>query len=149
MKECLPFCLCNKPGALFFMVSFQSHAISFLSGGRTSGVPYKIKLMKQFFYTTLLAGLLVLPSCADDAVPAPEEAEGIEAPEAWHDKTRTQPYPKLSNELYINPSPHCATGSEDRRKNPVCPFTGQHFLGSFHPTVGSRGVVHVQSAPRA
>lgn len=105
MKECLPFCLCNKPGALFFMVSFQSHAISFLSGGRTSGVPYKIKLMKQFFYTTLLAGLLVLPSCADDAVPAPEEAEGIEAPEAWHDKTRTQPYPKLSNELYINPSP--------------------------------------------
>lgn len=61
--------------------------------------------MKQLFYTTLLAGLLVLPSCADDAVPAPEEAEGIEAPEAWHDKTRTQPYPKLSNELYINPSP--------------------------------------------
>lgn len=61
--------------------------------------------MKQLFYTTLLAGLLVLPSCADDAVPAPEEAEGIETPEAWHDKTRTQPYPKLSNELYINPSP--------------------------------------------
>ncbi|MBM6964774.1 DUF4962 domain-containing protein [Phocaeicola plebeius] len=26
-------------------------------------------------------------------------------PEAWHDKTRTQPYPKLSNELYLNPSP--------------------------------------------
>ena len=26
-------------------------------------------------------------------------------PEAWHDKTRTQPYPKLSNELYLNPPP--------------------------------------------
>ena len=57
------------------------------------------------FYYVLLAGLLALPSCSDDDVPAPGEAPEVDAPEAWHDKTRTQPYPKLSNELYLNPPP--------------------------------------------
>ncbi|MBM6866011.1 DUF4962 domain-containing protein [Bacteroides caecigallinarum] len=33
------------------------------------------------------------------------EPQKQDIPDAWHDKTRTQPYPKMSNELYINPSP--------------------------------------------
>lgn len=32
-------------------------------------------------------------------------ADDKEYPEAWHDKMRTMPYPKLDNELVVNPSP--------------------------------------------
>ena len=60
-----------------------------------------------FLYWTLGCFCLLGYACADEEVPAasPEEAQKVEMPEAWHDKTRTQPYPKLSNELYLNPSP--------------------------------------------
>lgn len=44
-------------------------------------------------------------SCSDDTDFSMMEAEVQDMPGAWHDKTRTQPYPKMSNELYINPSP--------------------------------------------
>lgn len=56
----------------------------------------------------LLTGVLIFCACQDDDIPVvpptPEEAP-TESPEAWHDKIRTQPYPKENNELYINPSP--------------------------------------------
>ena len=56
----------------------------------------------------MLGGLYLisgLSSCSDREMPALQEAPEVEAPEAWHDKTREQPYPKLSNELYLNPTP--------------------------------------------
>lgn len=59
-----------------------------------------------FFF--MLGGLYLmsgLASCSDREMPALQEAPEVEAPEAWHDKTREQPYPKLSNELYLNPAP--------------------------------------------
>ena len=59
-----------------------------------------------FFF--MLGGLYLisgLSSCSDREMPALQEAPEVEAPEAWHDKTREQPYPKLSNELYLNPAP--------------------------------------------
>ena len=61
----------------------------------------------NFLYWTLGCFCLLGYACADEEVPvaSPEEARKVEMPEAWHDKTRTQPYPKLSNELYLNPSP--------------------------------------------
>ena len=61
----------------------------------------------NFLYWTLGCFCLLGYACADEEVPAasPEEAQEVEMPEAWHDKTRTQPYPKLSNELYLNPPP--------------------------------------------
>lgn len=65
-------------------------------------------MMKMnFLYWTLGCFCLLGYACADEEVPAasPEEAQEVEMPEAWHDKIRTQPYPKLSNELYLNPPP--------------------------------------------
>ena len=35
----------------------------------------------------------------------PADAEEVASPDEWHDKIRVLPYPKMSNELYINPSP--------------------------------------------
>ena len=65
-------------------------------------------MMKMnFLYWTLGCFCLLGYACADEEVPAasPEEAQEVEMPEVWHDKIRTQPYPKLSNELYLNPPP--------------------------------------------
>lgn len=62
----------------------------------------------------LSLAVLGLASCGSDGFvdsgESPSEATtksvtGDAYPEAWHDKMRTQPYPKLDNELYINPSP--------------------------------------------
>lgn len=56
----------------------------------------------------LLTGVLTFCACQDDDIPVvlpTSEEAPTELPEAWHDKIRTQPYPKEDNELYINPSP--------------------------------------------
>ena len=50
---------------------------------------------------------LTFPACSDEAVepepsvPQPE----AETPDAYQDKVRTQPYPKMTNELIVNPAP--------------------------------------------
>lgn len=59
----------------------------------------------------LVASLLLLSACRDDALPVPptapdtEEEETYELPDAFHDSERTTPYPKADNELYLNPPP--------------------------------------------
>lgn len=53
-----------------------------------------------------LAATLLLSACQDDIAPAePKGEEQQELADAYHDKFRTQPYPKASNELYLNPPP--------------------------------------------
>lgn len=51
--------------------------------------------------------LSILSSCSDEApVNNPStDTPTIQQPDAYHDKVRTQPYPKADNELYLNPSP--------------------------------------------
>ena len=44
----------------------------------------------------------------------PAEAGKVETPEEWHDKTRVLPYPKMSNELYVNPSPLIVPENADK-----------------------------------
>lgn len=77
--------------------------------------------MKQFLSNNLKGQVLALSltvlglaSCADGTVigqtdqPSGDDTrttESMDYPEAWHDKMRTMPYPKLDNELVVNPSP--------------------------------------------
>ena len=62
--------------------------------------------MKHIIYLLGIACACLTSACSDDEIPASAvDAEAVDTPEAWHDKTRTQPYPKLSNELYLNPPP--------------------------------------------
>lgn len=48
-------------------------------------------------------------SCQSDTLPDPTGPEQPEvpadSPDAYHDKMRTQPYPKADNEVYLNPTP--------------------------------------------
>ena len=47
-------------------------------------------------------------SCQSDPLPEPEQPqpeEKVELPDAYQDKIRTQPYPKETNELMMNPAP--------------------------------------------
>ena len=57
-----------------------------------------------------LAALCLLSncSCQSDTLPEPEQPQPeqpVEAPDAYRDKIRTQPYPKETNELMLNPAP--------------------------------------------
>ena len=62
---------------------------------------------------TLTFGLVALSllsncSCQSDTLPEPEQPQPevpAEAPDAYQDKIRTQPYPKADNELMMNPAP--------------------------------------------
>ena len=57
--------------------------------------------MKHIIYLLGIACACLTSACSDDEIPASAvDAEAVDTPEAWHDKTRTQPYPKLSNELF-------------------------------------------------
>ena len=61
-------------------------------------------------YMVLAACCLAVISCGHDELDpeqqtGPVDAPLVDSPEEWHDKIRTLPYPKMSNELYINPSP--------------------------------------------
>lgn len=62
----------------------------------------------SFIYNSLLC-LSILSSCMDnDFLPDEVRSRSMltaDETEAYHDKVRTQPYPKLSNDLYLNPSP--------------------------------------------
>lgn len=70
--------------------------------------------------------LSILSSCSDEApVNNPStDTPTIQQPDAYHDKVRTQPYPKADNELYLNPSPpHRASGHEDSGIAAIRPVT--------------------------
>ncbi len=66
------------------------------------------KPLRLSVLTCLLAAVLCHYSCASDELPevdtTPEVPEA-ELLDAYHDKIRTQPYPKTNNEVYINPTP--------------------------------------------
>ena len=63
-----------------------------------------MKIVENVFW--IIGAFFVMTSCSDKTeIPLPMEPQKQDIPDAWHDKTRTQPYPKMSNELYINPSP--------------------------------------------
>ena len=63
-----------------------------------------MKIVENVFW--IIGAFFVMTSCSDKTeIPLPIEPQKQDIPDAWHDKTRTQPYPKMSNELYINPSP--------------------------------------------
>ena len=54
----------------------------------------------------LFSTISLLASCSDETPMAiTEEPPAPETPDAYHDKIRTQPYPKADNELYLNPAP--------------------------------------------
>lgn len=71
-----------------------------------------MKTHHQFLYYAvrlcLAASLSLQCACQDEIIPAMPEpvTEGnTELSDAYHDKIRTQPYPKTDNELYLNPPP--------------------------------------------
>lgn len=63
-----------------------------------------MKTVENVFY--VISVCFVIFSCSDKGdISSIVKPENQDFPEAWHDKMRTQPYPKMTNELYINPSP--------------------------------------------
>lgn len=62
--------------------------------------------MKYTIYLLGITCVFLASACSDEDIPSSAvDTEAVDTPEAWHDKIRTQPYPKLSNELYLNPPP--------------------------------------------
>lgn len=69
-------------------------------------------MMMNKFITIASAALLLAGCAADDAplvVPDPDgeviESPVLDSPSEYHEKMRTVPYPRSTNELYINPAP--------------------------------------------
>ena len=66
-------------------------------------------MFRHLLFALLALSLLASSSCADQELPAsvsdPQPAPVVDAPDAYRDKIRTQPYPKASNELMLNPAP--------------------------------------------
>lgn len=66
-------------------------------------------MFKPLLSVLLAWSLLALFSCADHELSAPvtdpQPAPEVDAPDAYRDKIRTQPYPKASNVLMLNPAP--------------------------------------------
>lgn len=66
--------------------------------------------MKKPLRYIAIALIATAASCAKEEL-VPEEPSGpaesvtVETPQEWHDKIRVLPYPKMSNELYVNPVP--------------------------------------------
>lgn len=67
-------------------------------------------MLKRFF--TIATTALILAGCSNDEpiiVPDPQpeikDSPVLESPEEYHEKMRTVPYPRSTNELYINPAP--------------------------------------------
>lgn len=58
-------------------------------------------------YIASILSILLCISCSQDSPIVKEKDEEIptEMPEAWHDKIRQLPYPKESNEVFMNPAP--------------------------------------------
>ena len=66
-------------------------------------------MFRHLLFALLALSLLASSSCADQELPVsvsdPQPAPVVDAPDAYRDKIRTQPYPKASNELMLNPAP--------------------------------------------
>lgn len=65
--------------------------------------PFRLRLLAAAFSVGL-----GLAACNDEDVPVPQTEAGeqeTELPDAWHDQRRTQPYPKETNEIVLNPPP--------------------------------------------
>ena len=65
-------------------------------------------MLKRFF--TIATTAPILAGCSNDEpiiVPDPQpeikDSPVLESPEEYHEKMRTVPYPRSTNELYINP----------------------------------------------
>lgn len=78
-------------------------------------------LCRHAAHLCLAVLLLSLSACHDDIPSVSSEEPGTEGEEttelsdAYHDKIRTAPYPKIDNELYLNPPPpHRTSKYEDR-----------------------------------
>lgn len=68
----------------------------------------KAHLIRFTMRYCLAASLCGLCSCHDEVeqtIPLPMPSENTELQDAYHEKTRTKPYPKAGNELYLNPPP--------------------------------------------
>ena len=67
------------------------------------------RTIRHLLLNVLAAAALTAPAaCTDEAPAEPEGPQAVpeaEAPDAYQDKIRTQPYPKETNELVINPAP--------------------------------------------
>lgn len=67
------------------------------------------KLFRLLTLICLYSILLCQASCTEDKLPkttTPEEPEtSDEALDSYHDKIRTQPFPKADNEVFLNPTP--------------------------------------------
>ncbi|WP_278700798.1 DUF4962 domain-containing protein [Phocaeicola sartorii] len=64
--------------------------------------------MKSLSTLLILTVTLAITACSDNApiTPVPDEQSPESTlPDAYHDKVRTQPYPKTDNEIYLNPAP--------------------------------------------
>lgn len=63
--------------------------------------------MKKHSILLLSIVALVFASCSDNEpiVTSEEKPTADETLEAYHDKVRTQPYPKADNEIFLNPTP--------------------------------------------
>lgn len=64
--------------------------------------------MKSLSTLLILTAVLAITACSDNPsiTPAPDEQSPESLlPDAYHDKVRTQPYPKADNEIYLNPAP--------------------------------------------
>ena len=61
--------------------------------------------------TVALAALCLMSNCSCQSEPLPQQSDepqpeqSVELPDAYRDKIRTQPYPKETNELMMNPAP--------------------------------------------
>ena len=65
--------------------------------------PFRLRLLAAAFSVGL-----GLAACNDEDVLVPQTEAGeqeTELPDAWHDQRRTQPYPKETNEIVLNPPP--------------------------------------------
>lgn len=66
-------------------------------------------LLRLSLFIYLAATLSSFFSCSSDNLPepgnSPKPDAPTEAPDSYHDKIRTQPFPKVDNEVYLNPTP--------------------------------------------
>lgn len=65
-------------------------------------------LSSCYLFVLLVGSCLAHSACSSDTLSEPEISVGnqpTDAPAAYQEKIRTQPYPKTDNELFINPAP--------------------------------------------
>lgn len=109
---------------------------------------------KDIFRRQVLSLFVVmgLASCGSDSIDeplAPTDTPSNTVPEetyteAWHDKMRTMPYPKLDNELFINPSPLIVPQSMKTKDSIQFELSQDKDFGN-----SSTGISHIPMTTRA